>query len=276
MQKFSTQQLSTYGAEYHKKGYIVVRDFFNAEDMAHLTQWTSEVENWPIVGEKWFKYYELLDNQEKVLSRVENFVEYHQGFKQLVSDKKLLHLLTSLMGESVIFFKEKLNLKAPGAKGYTAHQDAPAFFDIDYDAISIFIAIDPATIENGCVSFVKNGEQFKEKLLPQNTHNHALSKEVVDTLHWEPIECSPGDVIIFSAYAPHYSTPNNTSDSRRAVFLTFGKTRNSISKTKVYYDKKRKIFPQDSERCPDVDYTSAASIYSFSSPVIVNVSSTKK
>ncbi len=42
------------------------------------------------------------------------------------------------------------------------------------------------------------------------------------------------------------------------------------------YEKKRKIFPQDSEKDPNIDYTDADAIYSFSSPVIVNVSSKKK
>lgn len=271
MKKLSRKQIISLTQDYQKKGYIVLRSFFTQDEMNHLEQWTNEVTNWPIVSEKWLKYYELLDNQQKVLSRIENFVMYHTGFNQLAHDIKLLELLSALTGEPVLFFKEKLNLKAPGAKGYTPHQDAPAFFDIAFDAISIFIAIDSATIENGCLYFVKNGENFADAMLEQNTYNRALSKRVVSSFNWEPVECKPGDIIIFSAYAPHYSNQNTTSAQRRAVFMTFGKKANSVGKTKQYYDQKRKIFPQDSEKSPDVDYTKAATIYSFSSPVIVNV-----
>lgn len=273
MKTFKGKQLRDLQMEYQRKGYFVIKNFFNNDELANLIQWTDEIRNWPAVSEKWLKYNELLENQNPVLSRIENFVEYHPGFKRLAHDEMLLDFLSSLMREPVLFFKEKLNLKAPGAKGYTAHQDAPAFFDIEYDAISIFIPIDPATINNGCLYFVENGDGFKEELLQQNTHNRALCKEVVESFNWKPIECQSGDVIIFSAYAPHYSTRNNTISERKAVFMTFGKKEKSINKTKQYYDKKRKIFPQDSEKRADVDYTSAAAIYSFSSPVIVNVES---
>lgn len=256
--------------DYRKKGYILLQNFFNCEEMLQLTQWTIEVMNWPTVKGKWLKYYELLEHQEKTLSRIENFVAYHKNFKKLVKQKKLLAFLAALIGEPVLFFKEKLNLKAAGARGYTPHQDAPAFFDIDYHAISIFIAIDPATINNGCLYFIKEGQYLGEIMLQQNLHNHALNKTVVDSLTWEPIECNPGDVIVFSSYAPHYSPENKTSSSRRAIFLTFGKETKSQGKTQQYYDKKRKIFPQDSEKRVDADYTEAAAIYSYSSPVIIN------
>lgn len=276
MRIFDGQELEQLKENYQKKGYVVVPDFFSPNEMVYLTAWTNEIMNWPTVNEKWLKYYELGENHDKVLSRIENFVEYHAEFKLLVRDAMLLNLLTTLLGEPVIFFKEKLNLKAPGARGYTPHQDAPAFFDIDYDAISLFIAVDPATIANGCLYFVKNGDGFKNELLPQNAPNRALSKDVVDSLQWEPVECKPGDVIIFSAYAPHYSTQNNTIFGRRAVFLTFGKKTKSTGKTRQYFSQKRKIFPQDSEKKPHVDYTKAARIYSFSSPVIVNLKSFRK
>ncbi len=271
MQSFDNDTLRQLKIDYQKQGYVLIKDFFNQAEMECLTQWTHEITQWPAVSEKWLKYYERLENNKTVLSRVENFVEYHAGFKDLANNNEFLELLHRLMGEPVVFFKEKLNIKAPGAKGYTPHQDAPAFFDIEYDAISIFIAIDFSTVDNGCLYFVRNDEPFQENLLPQNSNNRALSKEICDAYSWVALECNPKDVIIFSAYAPHYSTPNRTSSTRRAVFMTFGKKTKAMHKTEVYYGKKRKIFPQDSEKQAGEDYTEAAKIYSFSSPVIINL-----
>lgn len=276
MKKLSKKQLDSLRYEYRTNGYIVIKGFFLKEERLNLDKWAKEIVNWPAVVGKWLKYYELLQNNKTVLSRIENFVEYHPELKQLVTNNLLLSLLSDLFGEPVLFFKEKLNLKAPGAKGYTAHQDAPAFFDIDYDAITLLVAIDQTTITNGCLYFVKKGEGFTQKMLEQNTHNHALSKTVVNSLHWVPIECEPGDVMIFSSYTPHYSNDNVSNNERRALFLTFGKLEKTLCKTQVYYDKKRKSFPQDSEKIHGVDYTKAAKIYSFSSPVIVNLENDAK
>lgn len=273
MKQFNDDLMLSFKREYRQKGYILIKHFFNEREVNELRLWIEEVIDWPIVTGKWLKYFELLNNQDKVLSRIEHFVEFHPGFKRLVHDKDFLSILSDFLGEPALFFKEKLNLKTPGAKGYTPHQDAPAFFDIEYDAITIFAPVDPCTVESGCLYFVKDGAGFKPEMLKQNDNNRALSKEVIDSLCWEPIECMPGDVIIFSSYAPHYSKENLGKQDRRVVFLTFGRKMQSLNKTHVYYDKKRKIFPQDSEKIPGVDYTEAAKIYSYSSPVIVNVNS---
>ena len=155
--------------EYQEKGYVLIKNFLNQEKISCLTQWVAEIIAWSTVSGKWLKYYELLENQERVLSRIENFVAYHPGLKEWVSDLALLSVLSECMGESVLFFKEKLNLKPSGARGYTPHQDAPAFFDIDYDAISLFIPVDSATLDNGCLYFVRNGERYRPALLEQNS-----------------------------------------------------------------------------------------------------------
>jgi len=69
---------------------------------------------------------------------------------------------------------------------------------------------------------------------------------------------------------------NNTKAERKILFLTYGKRSKTEGKTQQYFDLKRKIFPQDCVKIPDVDYTKAAAIYSFSSPVNVNFVPTQK
>jgi ectoine hydroxylase-related dioxygenase (phytanoyl-CoA dioxygenase family) len=177
--------------EYSQKGYVVLRHFFSENEVNNLNNWAQEIIDWPIVTGKWLKYFERLENDTTILSRIENFVLYHPELKQIIQHPDLIKLLSMLMGEPVIFFKEKLNLKPPHAKGYTPHQDAPAFFDIDYDAITLFTVLDPSTIESGCLYFVKNGSHYVEYMLKQNEHNHALSEETIKNIDWEPIECNP-------------------------------------------------------------------------------------
>lgn len=277
MKTLSSKQIDALKLDYKKKGYIIIKHFFRKPEQLLLKEWTKEIIEWPETIGKWLKYFESVDRHGSfpsrvVLSRIENFVRYHKGFSELVDDHQLLSLLSDLLGERVTFFKEKLNVKAPGAKGYSAHQDAPAFFDIEYDAITILTPIDAMNETNGCLFFVENGEGFSEKMLEQNTPNRALSQSVIGQFRWVPIACEPGDVIIFSSYTPHYSITNKSDHERKVLFLTFGRLSHSEGKTKQYFDVKRKLFPQDCEKLPGVDYSQAATIYSFSSPVNVNLS----
>ncbi len=161
--------------------------------MRQFNGWINDIIQWPETMGKWLKYFETIapppmKNKKNLLSRIENFIRYHKGFSEFADNKKLLFILSELMGEPVLFFKEKLNLKPSGGKGYKAHQDAPAFFDINYDAISMLIPIDEMTIESGCVYFVEEGKGFTNKMLEQNKHNRALSEAVVKQFSWVPID----------------------------------------------------------------------------------------
>ena len=259
-------------AAYDKEGFVVVKDFFSKQKLSEMDRWSMEVMDWPETQGKWFKYFEMSreigsDKKVKKLSKVEDFVKYHEGFNYFVREPKFVELLTHLMGEPVSFFKEKLNVKLPGGKGYQAHQDAPGYFHIDYDAITAFIAIDPVPVDSRCLYF---SDSVFTEMLPQKKGTGALATEVADSLNWFPVTCEPGDMILFSSYTPHYSLQNVGNHMRRALFLTYGKEEKTQGMTEKYYADKREAFPQDCEKVPGVDYTKAAGVYSYSSPAIVN------
>jgi len=258
--------------EYDRKGFVTLRKFFSSDQLAELDSWSMDVMNWPETANKWFKYFELIEQAEsrqktRELSKVENFVAYHDGFHRFVHAPELDKFLTYLMGEPVGFFKEKLNVKLPGGAGYRAHQDAPGYFHIQSDAITLFIAIDPIPVESGCLYFPEGGQAY-DSIMAQNEDNRALSPDLVESLDWSPVECEPGDMIVFSSYTPHYSLKNVGRNMRRALFLTYGKKCHTAGMTKQYYDDKRESFPQDCEKIPGFDYTQAAAVYSYSSPAI--------
>ena len=95
------------------------------------------------------KYFENSSKTgERLLCRVENFIPYHDGLRALLTDGDVMRILSELMGEQAVLFKEKINAKLPGGSGFTAHQDAPAFitFGQRYH-ITMMIAVDDSTIE---------------------------------------------------------------------------------------------------------------------------------
>merc|ERR1719231_875029 len=80
------------------------------------------------------------------------------------------------------------------------------------------IAIDAATEENGCL-LVAPGIWKKDDLplTPQGT----VTEEAERSLNFIPIIAKPSYVLIFSGYLPHKSYQNNSSQKRRAMFLTY-------------------------------------------------------
>jgi ectoine hydroxylase-related dioxygenase (phytanoyl-CoA dioxygenase family) len=55
----------------------------------------------------------------------------------------------------MLLFKDKINYKLPGANGFAAHIDAPAYSHMgDIKHIEVMIAVDAQTLENGCLELV--------------------------------------------------------------------------------------------------------------------------
>ena len=62
----------------------------------------------------------------------------------------------------LVFFKEKINYKLPGGEGFGAHQDAPAFSSFGQRFhVTLLVAVDPQTLENGCLEFSNPVEPYK-------------------------------------------------------------------------------------------------------------------
>lgn len=257
-------------AFWKKHGFIVLKDFFGLHVKKNIANWCDDLTAWPETPGKWMKYFEKNVNGERQLCRVENFIDYHAEMNELARSERTLQLLSDLMGEPAVIFKEKINYKFPNGSGFKPHQDAPAFvsFNQRYH-ITMMLAIDDCTIANGCLQLVTGGAN-KPETLPQEKDG-SIKKEIADQLQWTPIECEAGDAILFDSYLPHYSEPNHTDKPRRAMFITYNKLAEGGSKRDEYYKDKRDKFPPDCERDPNKDYSAGAAIYNVANPITNNM-----
>jgi ectoine hydroxylase-related dioxygenase (phytanoyl-CoA dioxygenase family) len=175
--------------------------------------------------------------QRRVLTRLENFVRHHSSWKDLCYGY-LADCVSSLLGEPMVLYKEKLNLKPPGGSGFAPHLDAPSLRvaqrfhqDGPKTFVTVMVAIDSMTKVNGCLRICKGNwteDNHCPVLVPEEGDNPdaggragAIPLDVADSLNFQDIECQGGDILVFSGWAPHRSSPNRSSFSRRAVFLTY-------------------------------------------------------
>lgn len=234
-------------------GYLRLEKFYPPQVVEAMKAWAYELSEFPQSKGKWMLYYEqsLMDTC-KILCRIENFLDYHEQFRNLLFDKDLIAVLTILIEETPCLFKEKINFKFPGANGFSPHQDAPAFaiFNQQYH-VTVMISIDAATEANGCLEFA--GGRHKEGLFPQKD-NGDLSPEVVEGMNWNRVLTNEGDIVIFDSFVPHKSSSNLTDKPRRAVFATYNRLSDK-EKRSDYYREKRVYFPPEYERKEGFDYT---------------------
>jgi len=249
--------------QWQGQGYVLLKQQLSATQRIDLPGWVDELAAWPEAPGRWMKWYESV-GASRQLCRVEDFVDHHGGLAAFLEHSQLSGVLERLCGEPTVLFKEKINFKLPGGSGFEPHQDAPAFttFGQRYH-VTVMIAVDPATEENGCLEVVDGFHGAG--LLPQ-APDGTLDRAWADAQVWKPIEMDPGDVLIFDSYVPHRSGPNRSRSPRRALYVTYNRASDGDFR-RAYFARKRAAFPPECERSPGHDYTAAASVYNLGNPI---------
>ncbi len=237
---------------WRENSYLVFPELLKNK-VSDLDLWIREVESWPEDFSKWLKFYEM--NDPTKLSRIENFVPFHAGFSDLLLKGVLADLISELMGEDAILYKERINFKAPGGGAHAAHQDGVAYesgslakFSPDsVPYISVLIGVDKATKENGCFQVVKDWPLDKldilqmERTLPDNPSFSKIAQHIEDSLPWKMIETEPGDVIVFTERLPHRSEANHSKSGRRILYGVYNPKSEGDKREKYYQDKRTNI-----------------------------------
>jgi len=245
-----------------KSGYLHLQGFFDEVEHDKIKTFATKITEWADTPGKWMKYYEATPaGDNKVLCRIENFLPYHQPLYDLILQARVWDILQTLMQEPAVLFKEKINFKFPGGKGFAAHQDAPAFksFAQDYH-ITALIPIDDFSIASGCLEIV---EQSHASLL-KTAEDGTIDATVADELTWQPLPCKTGDLLLFDSYLPHRSGENISKNPRRGIYLTFNK-QSAGDRRADYYALKRQHFPQDCEREAGVNYEGG--VFNVANPI---------
>jgi len=238
-------------ASFREAGFLFVPEMFSKDEMQNITAWTHDLaDRAEEIGKEW-KYFETARTDGgRILNRIENFVPHHAQMGALVQDDRFLAACSQLFGEEAVLFKDKINCKMPGGGGFEPHQDMQAGWDIYGDLhISILVAIDPMTAQNGALDIVAG--MHKQGLLGEMWA--PLDEDQMKGAQWQALYCKPGDVLFFDSYAPHRSGPNTTDKARRAMYLTYGKLSDGDERARYYADKHAN-YPPDIERDPEGDY----------------------
>lgn len=223
-------------SDWRQDGFLAVAGLLNADETIELRRWIEEVAAWPATKEGWLHHYEQTQSGVR-LARSEYLLAFHDGLRKLLTTGIIPETAAQLLGEPVVLYKEKVNYKYPGGGGYAPHQDAPAYSFVKRH-ITCSIAVDPATLENGCLHFASG--QHHNGLLPTKD-NGCLPTDVANEFIWQAVPMQPGDALFFSSYAPHKSPTNSTDQPRRSLYLTYNAASEGDLREAYYQDKRRKL-----------------------------------
>lgn len=237
--------------QFDRDGFLFVPGLYSPREIREISHWTDQVAGYPEEPGKTMMYFETSRvTGRRILCRIENFVPYHQGFRQLITARRMHQAVSELLREPAVLFKDKINFKLPGGDGFKEHQDVQAGWNEFAPLhVTVMLAIDETNEENGSLEMIAGmhdkgvlGEMWSP-----------LTDE--DTAHTDyvAVHCRPGDAVFFDSYAPHRSGPNRTDKARRVLYITYNRRSEGDSRAQYYADKHRN-YPPDIEREPDRDY----------------------
>lgn len=225
---------------FHDRGYLVIHDAFTqAETQAGLqglidliSGANPKFEGFQIESAVKDKLNDLaLEERQDAIRKLSYFVEYDQRLKALAFHPPLLNVLARIIGEDPLnMFQDMALLKPPRIGGEKPwHQDM-AYFNVPLDCtvVGVWIALDEATPENGCMMVIPGSH--KQGAVP---HFKRRDWQICDTDIYNDgavaVPLKSGSILLFHGLI-HHGTPANRSIHRRRA-VQFHYRANSIPAT---------------------------------------------
>ena len=155
---------------YEANGFLVIEDFLSPEELQHwrkaVTQAVEERAGIKIPGKN-IKTGEAdginedADYFAKVFDQLLNLWQTNDDVKELMFDQKIGKMAAQLSGaDGIRIWHDQALIKRPWANPTAWHLDTPFWSFSDRRAISIWIALDDATLENGCLYFIPGSHKL--------------------------------------------------------------------------------------------------------------------
>ncbi len=215
-------------AQFHEQGYLIVENAFTAQEVQialdglfHLLSGAVEEFNGvqyerasAVVAVEDMSVEEKQDYVRKFMS----FVDYDERLNELAHHPRLLALVERLIGEAPVLFQSMALLKPPRlGRDKPWHQDA-AYFQIELEVkvVGCWIALDEATIENGCM-VIAPGSHLNGPVVHFRRRDWQICDTDVDNSGAVAVPLKPGGLLIFQSLLHHGTPPNDSGLRRRAL-----------------------------------------------------------
>jgi ectoine hydroxylase-related dioxygenase (phytanoyl-CoA dioxygenase family) len=219
---------------YDDNGYLVVARLLSADDLAPVERRVSEIVADPSRAPAGVEVGRESDTRldksaprpaTDSLRKLGSIARFDPVFQTLATNPRLLTVVRGLIGPRVKLFRDQVLLKPPGGQDKPTHQDQSYFRVEPTDGlITAWIALDDATLENGCMRYVPTSHRhglFEMELDPARPVHHLPRTSHLDLPAEVMCPVPAGSVIFHHGFTLHRSGVNNTNTWRRAVIFHY-------------------------------------------------------
>ncbi|MGI9262935.1 MAG: phytanoyl-CoA dioxygenase family protein [Woeseiaceae bacterium] len=190
-------------ADYDRDGFVVMRSYLPDTEVDEL-----RARAVPLADTLMKKQ----DNEGRYRNLFKSINRYDEWFDNLLSGGKHVPLLRYLLNDEVFGASAAWFDRPEGeAQGVEPHVDAVGGDRSPDAGATIWFALDPVSVGNGCVHYLRGSHKDR---YPDVIPIPGINTESEDVF---AAELEPGDAVIHNALTVHWSGGNETGKPRRAV-----------------------------------------------------------
>ena len=209
--------------KYIDDGYLVIEDIFDPNTIENIK---AEIPKF-LDGTYPVKNPSVQENSSLLAVHFPHWVS--DPILETVNHEKIRTVLQEIVGAHLPHWDGRVNcrqsmlfLKPSGFPGQAWHQDERFIATRDRSLVGVWIALDDATVENGCLRVIP-GSHRMGKLWPTRTHGNSEEFDPTDESFGfdsddeKIVELKAGSAVFFNGYLLHRSLRNSSNMSRRAL-----------------------------------------------------------
>ena len=215
-------------ADYWRDGYLAFENVLTPGEVATAREALSDLIHGKVPGYEGLETEKeqkdlwptlSVDQRADTIRKVWRFSGYEPRLEWVGSGHPAIQrILTRLLGEAPHMIQDMALLKPPHVgREKPWHQDMAYFrWGPPEKIIGIWIALDPATAENGCVHVLPG--THREGPVPHfHLRDCQIADERVEISRDVIVPLAPGGVLFFSSLLHHGTPPNNSANRRWAL-----------------------------------------------------------
>jgi len=218
--------------DYRRQGFVVIDQFLSPAELEHWRAVTQDAVDLRLSMSLQENNQAILNNQRdpdafyaQVFTQCLRLADIHDGMAELMFDERLGRLAGTLAQvDGIRIWHDQALFKPPYGNHTAFHFDNPFWSFYHKDAISLWVALDDATLANGCLWYLPGthleasftavgiGENLGDifKAYPQWKKVEAL-----------PAACKAGSAVLHNGLIAHGAGANMTAYPRRAMTCAY-------------------------------------------------------
>lgn len=221
---------------YRRDGFVVIEDFLSPSELEVWRQTTHEAVEQRLdaarTAGRWSQNSATLTNQNnpddfsaQVFTQCVRLADTHDGMRELMMDERTGELVGTLAGvDGIRIWHDQALFKQPYGNATAWHLDNPYWSFSSPDALSIWVALDDATLENGCLYYLPGTHKTARY---ENSNIGANQRDLFKFYpEWLEIQAvatpaRAGSAVIHNGLCAHGAGANMTRGPRRAMTCAF-------------------------------------------------------